>query len=322
MFKGELYCPKCHSQGMSDYLYYESRTLFDGINRYIFYNIETESDGWICWSLLSKCGFRIHHWYDPCGCCFNPCDVPIVRTTYMDGHVEERGSDVVCAFQCAFFIFLCYFIYCFYFMFFIWFDIFFCFCSVKTKRIICVGAYIEVVYEGEDIMKRINFALLTEQYWTFNFPMLFKCNKCGYFSKTFRDFMDLNQRPFPIVNNQNVIPTTERDVIINNNLPNNNNDLPYNNDFHKNNNNFLNNNELPNINNNELPNINNNELPNNNNGLPSNNNNDLQKNNNDLSNNDNIENNNNNFETIDVINQQNNYNNMDNQAGINNNNQV
>ena len=71
---GRLICPKCHSPGMSNYLYYESRFGYNGQYNWLFYNREKMKKKWKCWALLDVCGCPARHWYDPWGLCFNPCD--------------------------------------------------------------------------------------------------------------------------------------------------------------------------------------------------------------------------------------------------------
>ena len=138
MITGSLHCPSCGSSGMGGYSYYES----DGYGHWIFYNISTITNEWKCWAFFASDG-RDVKWYDPCNCCFNPCDVEPVRLNYYDTYLDKEAKEnarcatIIC--RCFFFFMLCYFIYTLYMFFCIWYDICYSFCNVHEMKTIYIG---------------------------------------------------------------------------------------------------------------------------------------------------------------------------------------
>ena len=209
MPSGELYCPKCHNPGMCNYLYYESKILNDGRYHWIFYNTEERSGTWKCWALMEVCGCTPRHWYDPCGCCFNPCAHTTEVVTYVDGVEVKREKDLASGIVCCFLFFLvCYLIYIMYFTIFFWYDIYYYCCkSRKTMRDICTGNGHTLVPEDSNYWADHIGNFYTEKYWCNNFPGLFMCTECNYRANSFKDFMDVNQ-----TSNSVNIATTQNDT--------------------------------------------------------------------------------------------------------------
>ena len=213
MSKGQLNCPVCKKAGMgpNSYLYYESQRLNDGQDHFLFYNTQTQFNAWKCWALVEECGCTVHHWYDPCGLCFNPCDhTPDVVTYNVYGQEISRQKDcatgTIC---CLLFVFLSYVIYFMYFGFFIWYDIYYYFCkSSTTMKSICFGNQEKLYPEHGNYWAEIGPNFYTEYYWCTNFPGLFRCIGCNYQGKSFKEFMEINQMSFnevQVVNNQNEV---------------------------------------------------------------------------------------------------------------------
>ena len=70
---GVLICPNCQHNGMSKYKFWSSRLINEYTKYWIFYNKFKKRRGWKCWSIFELCKKKIHKWYDPGNCCFNPC---------------------------------------------------------------------------------------------------------------------------------------------------------------------------------------------------------------------------------------------------------
>ena len=204
MITGSLHCPSCGSSGMGGYSYYES----DGYGHWIFYNISTITNEWKCWAFFASDG-RDVKWYDPCNCCFNPCDVEPVRLNYYDTYLDKEAKEnarcatIIC--RCFFFFMLCYFIYTLYMFFCIWYDICNSFCNVHEMKTIYIGNGREITVPSSlNIWTNRIFQVYTEQFWTTNYFQLFTCTRCGNNYNTFRYFIGNNQT-VQIVNNQNVL---------------------------------------------------------------------------------------------------------------------
>ena len=204
MITGPLHCPSCGSSGMGGYSYYES----DGYGYWIFYNISTITNEWKCWAFFASDG-RDVKWYDPCNCCFNPCDVEPVRLNYYDTYLDKEAKEnarcatIIC--RCFFFFMLCYFIYTLYMFFCIWYDICYSFCNVHEMKTIYIGNGREITVPSSlNIWTNRIFQVYTEQFWTTNYFQLFTCTRCGKNYNTFRYFIGNNQT-VQIVNNQNVL---------------------------------------------------------------------------------------------------------------------
>ncbi len=117
---GLLSCPQCHNSGMSNYRYWESRTIYNGEKQYIFYNVEKQTRGWKCWAIFSVWGCPIHAWWDPCNICPNPCKFKkINHDNYGDADRIKKDNFVCCltkifiAFTLAYFFYLLYFTFLF-----------------------------------------------------------------------------------------------------------------------------------------------------------------------------------------------------------------
>ena len=204
MITGSLHCPSCGSSGMGGYSYYES----DGYGHWIFYNISTITNEWKCWAFFASDG-RDVKWYDPCNCCFNPCDVEPVRLNYYDTYLDKEAKEnarcatIIC--RCFFFFMLCYFIYTLYMFFCIWYDICYSFCNVHEMKTIYIGNGREITVPSSlNIWTNRIFQVYTEQFWTTNYFQLFTCTKYDKNYNTFRYFIGNNQT-VQIVNNQNVL---------------------------------------------------------------------------------------------------------------------
>ena len=213
MYSGQLRCPNCHNLGMSGYLYYESGNLKNGQTYWIFYNRETQHNGWKCWALMDVCGCTIHHWYDPCGCCFNPCDLTPDRVTYVDGvevHREKDCATGMC--WCLVFLFLCYIIYALYFGLYFWYDLYYYYCKGSQKmKVIFTGKGDVLIPEGNIYYSDKNGNTYTEQYWCTYYPTIFICRQCNHCARSFKEFIEINQAPSSTVN-----------IVAQNNFPNSN----------------------------------------------------------------------------------------------------
>lgn len=208
MPNGQLFCPKCKTAGMgqNSYLYYESRVYKDQ-EGFIFYNRVTIENKWKCWALVEECGCMVKNYFDPFGWCFNPCDHTPDVITYVNNKPVRKNKDFFCG------LLLCMLYFCviaiiiyMYALIFFWYDLYHCFCKKeKIIKIIYTGKE-EVSYsEDEDYGLDIKRNFSTEDYWCKHFPDLFKCKKCNYQGKTFKEFMDINQiaeHPVEIVNTQ------------------------------------------------------------------------------------------------------------------------
>lgn len=201
---GEFHCPKCSERGMGDYKCYESKILNDGQKHWVFYNIEKESGGWLCWALLHTCGVKVKHWWDPWGCCFNPCKVARTKVTiYEDSYGNKYKEESYCEHFCYCFLFLmvCSFLYMVYFTFFIWYDIYYAFCHKKRVKIMCTGNGERKEDDNDLYWDSITDFTFTENWWM-NFPDLFVCSKCAYRGNSFIDFVEPGHKNVEIVNTQ------------------------------------------------------------------------------------------------------------------------
>ena len=203
MTYGQFSCPKCHNPGMGGYSYYES----DGNGHWIFYNTETRTNNWKCWAALPVCcGFEVHHWYDPCGCCFNPCNFKTDKIkpydTIYDIEAKEDKAWCILGCRCFFFIILCYVIYFMYFCFFIWYDIYYAFCHKQRLKKVYIGYGERTFDDNENIWSYADSRAFTEQNWINNYQSLFRCPKCFFNSNTFLDFIGNEQRAVQIANIQ------------------------------------------------------------------------------------------------------------------------
>ena len=206
----QFHCPKCFQPGMGNYIYYDSRILNDGQKHWIFYNIETEPSGWVCWALLYECGVKVEHWWDPCGCCFNPCTVArthvtVYQNAYGDRYVETSYWEHFCC--CFLFLMLCYFLYMIYFSIFIWYDIYNAFCNVKRVKMMCIGNGQIKVDDNDLHWNNIKDYTFTENWWM-NFPNLFFCYKCTYRGVSFRDFIGPGHINVPVVGSKDEVINT------------------------------------------------------------------------------------------------------------------
>lgn len=207
MISGKLSCPKCHSTGMNGYEYYESKTFDDGEARWIFYNTSIKFKQWKCWALVEECGCRVHKCYDPFGCCFNPCDHTPDVVTVENGIEVNRQKDCCIGYLCCFAFFLvCYLIYALYVTIYFWYDLYYYFCKTsKSVRKICIGKTSKTIEDDKYLWYDNDINLFTEKFWCTNFPYIFICEKCNHKAKTFKDFLDINQKtenPVNIVTNQ------------------------------------------------------------------------------------------------------------------------
>ena len=179
---GTFLCPNCKNTLMGGYAYWASRMLYNGKKQWLFYNRIEEKRGWICWSFfeLIKCP-RTDKWYDPCGCCFNPCK----RETIKRDDVEEDDECCLSYMKCTLLICLYYFLLLGYLIFFLWFDIYYCFCYMEKKYVIIKENGEEKVPVTKGLWDDENITpdKYTDEYWDTNakkFPSLFKCKKCLY----------------------------------------------------------------------------------------------------------------------------------------------
>ena len=120
---GELICPNCQWQGMNKYKFWSSRKINEYTKQWLFYNKDEKRREWKCWSILSLCKKEIKNWYDPGGCCRDPCSGGIC-----DG-----------IFNILYLYFLFGFIYIGYIFFFLWFDIFYFLCYKETFYVILMA---------------------------------------------------------------------------------------------------------------------------------------------------------------------------------------
>lgn len=208
MPKGILCCPKCYQPGMDTYDFYEYAILNDGKEHWSFYYEQKQERKCRCWALWEDCGYKVHHPLDPCDCCFNPCDHTPDIVTYENGIEVNRQKDCFCGMLCCL-VFICvaYLIYCLYFTIFIWYDLYVSCCKRRKRvKVFCAGEKEEKISEDESFWTNNNTKLYTEAYWCNNYPNLFKCSKCSYQAKSFKEFLDKNQiseNPVEIANTQN-----------------------------------------------------------------------------------------------------------------------
>ena len=211
---GNLSCPKCGELRMDNFDHWESRTNAYGQIQWLFYRTIVIKKGWRCWALLSSCSKKLpKSWYDPCGLCFNPCkyDLPrrkiVRRDMFGNEQVVSDDSCFVCfcvIFKCIFLYILCYLTYFFYFSIFIWYDIYFCIFKEKVFYDIYTPNGIVKIRETDEIGKWYNIPNvgLTEEYWNTFGLNIFRCNKCGFISNSFHDFIE-NERNEVIIHNNN-----------------------------------------------------------------------------------------------------------------------
>ena len=119
---GIFKCPKCGYNKMSGYSFWASRMLIKGLKQWLFYNKIKKKCIWKCWSLLSLCDVKTRIWYDPCGCCFNPCSIR---------DKEKCTLYFQALMKIIFVIILHFFLFLIYLIFFFWFDVFYCLCYRK-----------------------------------------------------------------------------------------------------------------------------------------------------------------------------------------------
>ena len=207
MEQGEFHCPKCSQLGMGNYKRYESKILNDGQKHWIIYNVETEPGGWLCWALLYECGVDVKHWWDPWGCCFNPCTAGTTVTVYENGYGDRYvETNHVCTICCCFLFFIiCYFLYAIYLCLFIWYDIYHAFCNGKSVKIICIGNGEKKVDDNDKHWNDITDYTFTENWWK-NYPNLFVCSKCAFRGNSLKDFVG------PVKQNIEVV-YSQRDVL-------------------------------------------------------------------------------------------------------------
>jgi len=193
MLSGKLICPKCQNNGMDNYLYFDS--VKSNVENWFFYYKQTEEKRWKCWALLDLCGKPPKHWYDPCGCCFNPCDkTPNVITTYDGVEISNRKDTAILICWCVLFFFVCYIIYAMYVTVFVWYDIYYYFCRKrKTEKVIFNGNNVMRVDSDSNYWANINPNFYTEKFLCDNYHNLFHCTRCNYYGKSFKEFLDINQ---------------------------------------------------------------------------------------------------------------------------------
>ena len=210
MPSGILRCPKCQNLAMGSYSYYDSIKL--GNEHWFFYNLVPEPQKWKCWALLHLFGKEPVHWYDPCDCCFNPCHYTPTVVTTINGDVVDVHKDFCCGMCCCIIFFcVCYLIYFMYVTIFVWYDIYYYFCRKrKNEKSIFIGNTEVTKPLESNYWADVKPNLYTENFWCDNYPSLFRCTKCNYSGKSFREFLDVNQ---PTSNLQNDTTNVE----INNN---------------------------------------------------------------------------------------------------------
>ena len=256
---GNLSCPKCGELRMDNFDHWESRINAYGQIQWLFYRTIVIKNGWRCWALLTSCSKKLpKSWYDPCGLCFNPCryDGPRTVTVRRDmfGNEQVVSDDLCCCcivvgFKCIFLYMLCYLTYFFYFSIFIWYDIYYCIFKETVFYDVYTPNGNVKIRENDEVGKWQNIPNegLTEQYWHAYGVNIFRCNKCGFISNSFHDFIESerNERNKVIIHDNNNIENeennnndfnainipngknSEREVIIHNNIENveNNNNL-------------------------------------------------------------------------------------------------
>ena len=210
MISGKLSCPKCGELGMGNFDQWETRLNSLGQKQWLFYRQIIVKKSWRCWALLTKCDRKYpKKWYDPCGCCFNPCKGTIHTTTYVDGygiqHTESNSGFVCfCIMMKWLFLYMLYYtIFIFYFMIFFWYDIFYCFFEEQVFYEVFNGNRVITIRETEElgIWYGIPNEGFTEEYWNnYGKNNIFRCNKCSFISNSFQDFVGNKIREV-IINN-------------------------------------------------------------------------------------------------------------------------
>jgi len=173
---GVLICPNCQHNGMSKYKFWSSRLINEYTKYWIFYNKFKKRRGWKCWSIFELCKKKIHKWYDPGNCCFNPCS----------------GNTQICAglLKILALYFLFGFIYLGYIFLFLWFDIFYCICyKEKFYEILMPNGEDKNFPIKDGLWKNFEKTGYADYFWQDNFPNLFKCERCCYTQNTFYKFI-------------------------------------------------------------------------------------------------------------------------------------
>jgi len=183
---GDLFCPNCKRQGMNKYTFWSSRLINEYTKQWIFYNKIKKKREWKCWSIIELCGKKIHNWYDPCKCCFNPCKIN--EETRKKADAEEQLCIVILKFLFIYELFA--FIYIGYVFLFLWFDIFYFLCYREKLYVILMPIGEEKIIPVKDgLWKNFETTGYTDYFWEDNFPNLFKCEKCNYAHNTFYKFL-------------------------------------------------------------------------------------------------------------------------------------
>ena len=189
---GELICPNYQYKGMNKYTFWSSRIINEYTKQWLFYNKIEKRRGWKCWSIFELCSKKINNWYDPWGCCFNPCS----------------GNTGLCVglLKILFIYFLFGFIYLGYIFLFLWFDIFYCFCyKQKFYQILMPNGGDKTIPIKEGLWKNFETAGYTDFFWEDNFPNLFKCKRCCCQKRTFYEFLRKGGN-MVVINNQDSEP--------------------------------------------------------------------------------------------------------------------
>lgn len=209
---GKLSCPKCGELRMDYYDRWESRLTTSGQKQYLFYRQISIKKGWRCWALLACCCTKYpKKWYDPFGCCFNPCkyDGPIYETVHRGPYGEyttTSGGGLACfciMMKWLFLYMLYYTIFFFYFTVFFWYDIYYCIFEEQFFYEVYTPNGILRIRNTEDlgVWYGISFEGLTEEYWNAIGKNIFRCNKCAFIANSFKDFIGNESREV-VINNQ------------------------------------------------------------------------------------------------------------------------
>ena len=207
---GKLSCPKCGELGMDNYDHWETRLNTFGQTQWVFYRQIIVKKGWRCWALLTSCDRKYpKKWYDPCGCCFNPCKGTVHTTTYVDSYGNERTqSDALCVcfwimIKWMFLYMLYYSIFIFYFMLFFWYDIYYCIFKEQIFYEVYTPNGIVLIRDTEElgIWYCIPNEGFTEEFWNIYGKNIFRCIKCSFISNSFQDFIG-NESKEVVINNQ------------------------------------------------------------------------------------------------------------------------
>ena len=195
---GKLSCPKCGELRMDNYDYWFTRKNSLNQIQWLFYREINVKRGWRCWALLTSWNSKLpKRWYDPCGCCFNPCKGTIHETKYIGPYGNEythtdAGIVCFCIFLKWMILYMIYnMIFCFYIFIFCWYDIYYCYFKEQIFYEVYTPNGVLQIRDTEDLRfsYSIPFEGFTEEFWNAYGKNIFRCNKCSFIANSFKDFI-------------------------------------------------------------------------------------------------------------------------------------